>query len=556
MNTFALLLIAFLPILLIPFSSKHQWSILIAPVFSLGAAFALPVGSNTTIHWLLFGVTLGIDDVTQMFLLFTSFLWLIASTLTLTRIHKNSYSHRYRVFFMLAMAGNFGLIIAQDIVSFYLGFTLMGLATYGLIAENKQLNAQLAARRYLIWTIVGELIIFSAMVMLVFEHGAAIDFRSMVDVPVSNLTIFLIITGFSIKLALPGLHFWLPGAYAMAPTATVIVLSGAMMKAGLLGWLQFLPLGSNHLSGWGYILIGTGLVGIIYGSFKGLIQTQLRVLLGYSSISKMATLTTGVGIILVDPTNMTIIISALVLYATHHALVKGALFHGSSLFEAGNHSLWIITGLFILALSLAAAPFTSGAMAKSIFSSSLPVGFDNLQIAYSLAATLTVLLMSRFLYLVLTKKQTSITVHPNGSLLVWSFSIIVIVIMPFILTSGASNLTGGIIPLSIGIVLALIASRTALPSWIDHVIVSSQYNSSTTEVIQQSHEPLDSIDGISKRLFHKGSVLYDCIKSQIVTSMTSFVNFEIQKSHDPWPMAASLSIGIVALFAITLLIFH
>ena len=44
-------------------------------------------------------------------------------------------SARFRVFFLLAMAGNLGLIVAQDMLSFYLGFTLMGLAAYGLIAH-------------------------------------------------------------------------------------------------------------------------------------------------------------------------------------------------------------------------------------------------------------------------------------------------------------------------------------------------------------------------------------------------------------------------------------
>ena len=76
------------------------------------------------------------------------------------------------------MAGNLGLIVAQDIVSFYLGFAVMGLAAYGLIAHPASVRARRAARRYLAWTIAGELILFVAVVMLAQQHSGASDFRS------------------------------------------------------------------------------------------------------------------------------------------------------------------------------------------------------------------------------------------------------------------------------------------------------------------------------------------------------------------------------------------
>ena len=63
--------------------------------------------------------------------------------------------------------------------------------------------------------------------------------------------LFLLVIGFGIKLGVVPLHFWLPLAHPVAPTPASAVLSGAMIKAGLLGWMRFLPLGEVAMPKWG-----------------------------------------------------------------------------------------------------------------------------------------------------------------------------------------------------------------------------------------------------------------------------------------------------------------
>ena len=137
--------------------------------------------------------------------------------------------------------------------------------------------------------------------MLAMQHGGALLFSMLSSMPPSDIAVALLIAGFGIKLALPGLHFWLPQAYAVTPAPAVAVLSGAMIKAGLLGWLRFLPPGDGELAGWGQTLIIMGLVGTFFGVVLGLLQQQPRLLLGYSSISKMGVLTLGMGAMLAWP---------------------------------------------------------------------------------------------------------------------------------------------------------------------------------------------------------------------------------------------------------------
>ena len=401
-NTFILLLIWVLPLALAVLAGQRyaSWIAVIAPLPALLAAAVVPVGTSVSLPWLLLGVELGLDDTGRVFLLFSGLLWLVASLYAAGSLAGDHKATRFRIFFLLAMAGNLGLIVAQDAVSFYLGFTLMGLAAYGLVAQSRSQHARQAARRYLVWTIAGEMLLFIAVVMLAAQHNGVVTFSVLQSSPPAGFVVLLLLIGFGIKLALPGLHLWLPQAYAVTPTPAVAVLSGSMINAGLLGWLRFLPPGDAALVGWGQVLLAAGITGIFFGAIAGLLQRSPRLLLGYSSISKMGVLTSGMGAALAWPETAPVVIAAVVIYAAHHALVKGALFLGLGLVEREGLRPWIQVGLVFLALALAGAPLTSGAFAKSVLTSSLPGGRSSLILLLAASAFVTTLLMVRFLFLV------------------------------------------------------------------------------------------------------------------------------------------------------------
>ena len=462
MNATILLMIWSLPLMLAVFATQRYagWITVVAPLPALVAAVAVPVGSSVSLPWLLLGVELGLDDTGRVFLLFSGLLWLVASLYAAGSLAGDRRATRFRVFFLLAMAGNLGLIVAQDTVSFYLGFTLMGLAACGLIVHPGTRRARLAARRYLAWTIAGELLLFIAVIMLAMQHGGALAFSVLQSSPPAGFVVLLLVIGFGIKLALPGLHLWLPQAYAVTPTPAVAVLSGAMIKAGLLGWLRFLPPGDAALVGWGQALIVAGVTGIFFGAVAGLLQHQPRVLLGYSSISKMGVLTAGMGAALAWPAAAPALIGALALYATHHALVKGALFLGLGLAERSGPRPWLLAGLGLLALALAGAPLTSGALAKAALTASLPAEADYLVSLLTVAAFATTLLMARFLLLVWRQRGRVASPPAVAAMTAWLGLLAVIVVLPFALSDSGQLLTG-VVPLSLGALLAALALLAA-----------------------------------------------------------------------------------------------
>jgi len=179
------------------------------------------------------------------------------------------------------------------------------------------------------------------------------------------VAVALLIAGFGVKAGLPLLHMWLPLAHPIAPAPASAVLSGVMIKAGLLGWLRCLPLGEQALPGAGGALLALGLVAVFFGVALGLAQRDVKTLLAYSSVSQMGYMTLGVGAGLLAPALWPALAAAVGLYAAHHALAKGALFLGAGVLKAHGPRPWVLLGLALPALALAGAPFTGGFLAKA-----------------------------------------------------------------------------------------------------------------------------------------------------------------------------------------------
>jgi len=367
----------------------------LASLAALLAALLIPVNSSVYLPWLLTGVHWQLDSISQLFLLFSALIWLVTSLYVVYGHDALTKRVMYRCLFMLAMAGNMLLIVAADMISFYLGFAMMGLSAYGILLRPSQ-RARRAARIYMGFTLVGELALFIAMLIL-FSSSDSMLFTDIQQEQIPDLAVAFILLGFGIKLALPGLHPWLPLTYTAAPLISVAVLSGPMMKAGLLGWIRFLPPGAENLQTWGGVLIWLGVAGLLFGATLALLQYRASAILAYSSIAKMGLVSSLFGYSLAHPEQADIVIAALVLFAMHHLLVKSALFIGLNDYLQQRGESRIFYGLVLLSLSLIGLPFSGGSGAKS----ALDLATDgDLGLLLILSGFATALMMIHFLWTV------------------------------------------------------------------------------------------------------------------------------------------------------------
>jgi formate hydrogenlyase subunit 3/multisubunit Na+/H+ antiporter MnhD subunit len=396
---------------------------------TLVLAIAGGTGMHVELPWILTGVSFGLDELGRVFLLFSSLLWMAAGLYARVYMKDDQRSVRFHAFFLLAMAGNIGLILARDMLAFYLCFAVMSFSAWVLVVHNGTAEARRAGWVYIVMVVIGEGLLVAGMLLAAAGAGTAFDGLAarLAEIPQLNLVIGLLLAGFGIKAGVVPLHMWLPLAHPVAPTPASAVLSGAMIKAGLLGWLRFLPLGEVALAGWGEVCVLLGMLSAFYGVAVGVTQTNAKTVLAYSSVSQMGLMTVGIGIGLAAPAVSPIVVAAVVIYALHHGLAKGALFLGAGISARGPQRpayRWtVVAGLLLPALAIAGAPLTSGMPAKALLKEAIfhtHEAWAALLLALLPVAALgSMLLMVRFLTLAWPRTRGEAPV-PVGLLLPWS----------------------------------------------------------------------------------------------------------------------------------------
>jgi formate hydrogenlyase subunit 3/multisubunit Na+/H+ antiporter MnhD subunit len=402
----------------------------LAPWAALPALAAAMLGETAV--WeqleLLTGVRLGLDETGRSFLLFSALLWLIAGLYARAYLAADARRARFWAFFLAAQAGNLGLIVALDAASFYLGFALMTFAAYGLVVHAGDREALRAGRVYLVMAVLGEALLLAGLLLFVSATGGP---NLPAGSALGTLPAGLLAAGFGVKAGVVLLHMWLPLAHPVAPTPASAVLSGAMIKAGLLGWLRFLPLGQVALIDLGGLLLALGVVSAFYAAAVGLAQREAKTILAYSSVSQMGFMTAGVGAGLLHPAAWPLLATAVTLYAFHHGLAKGALFLGVGVAQAASAAgrRWGLAGLALPALALAGAPLTSGFLAKDALKAGLadlPAPWPGLlAVLLPLAAVGTALLMARFVF-VLAQTRADSDAQYKGLAGAWLASLVAV----------------------------------------------------------------------------------------------------------------------------------
>jgi hydrogenase-4 component B len=375
------------------------------------ALFGTP-GETAELSWLLFGGYLGMTDTTRVFLFFTALIWFAAGIHGRGHLSEGDHCERFCVFWLFTLAGNIGLILALDVAVFYTSFALMTFAAYGLIVHDGSGTARRAGRVYLVLAVLGEALILvglllaarataSPLLPLLAELPQAIA-----GAPERDLIIASLWLGFGVKAGLPLLHFSLPLAYSAAPVPVAAALAGAMIKAGLLGWLVTLPLGLVGLQEWGVIIIVTGLFAAFAGALIGVNQRQPRVVLAYSSISQMGLVCAAIGLWLARPELGPLLAAGITIFALHHALAKATLFLATDVVRHRTPfpAAWLWVGLWIPPLALIGL-LPSGLLAKGGVKEALTAAgqlggaWSHLTLLFTVATVGTAVLMARYLWL-------------------------------------------------------------------------------------------------------------------------------------------------------------
>jgi formate hydrogenlyase subunit 3/multisubunit Na+/H+ antiporter MnhD subunit len=380
-----------------------------------------------------FRMTLALDRPGAFLLGTAALLWVLAGAYVRSYMRDEPNAGRFAEWWLLTLSGSFGVFMAADLVSFYLTYSVVSLAAWGLIVHDGTPRSRHAGAIYVAIAVLGEAFLLMAFVFMAqtTANGSLMIRDAVTALPTSpwrDASLALLLLGFGLKIGMVPGHVWMPLAYRAAPTPAAAALSGAAVKAGIIGLIRFLPLGAA-MPAWGEALSAAGLLSAFYGAAIGVTQDDPKTILAYSSVSQMGLLGAVLGMGWAEGDASAVLGASF--SASHHVLVKGGLFLAVGVAWAAGPRVWLVLlPAGILALSLAGLPLTGGALAK--FAVKAELGKGVVAPLASFAAAGSALLMLQFLRR-LAAQTGSTAVVRCGLTWPWLTTAFAAVVVPWVL---------------------------------------------------------------------------------------------------------------------------
>jgi NADH-quinone oxidoreductase subunit M len=317
----------------------------------------------------------GVDGISVFLVVLTTFL--MPLTLIGTKNSVERHAREFIAAMLVLEAGMLGAFVALDIFLFYMFWEVMLIPMYLLIGIWGGQRRLYASIKFVIYTMVGSLLMLVAIFYVYVKAGAVLgtyttDLEKLMTVALPyNAQVWCFgafALAFAIKVPLFPLHTWLPDAHVEAPTAGSVILAGVLLKFGIYGFLRYaMPLFPHGAEVWAPALAILAVIGIIYGAFVAFAQDDVKKLVAYSSVSHLGFCM--LGILALTPMGVSGSIYAML----SHGLTTGGLFLGIGVLYERRHTrrlaeyggIWkqmpVFAGLFlIITMGSAGLPALSG----------------------------------------------------------------------------------------------------------------------------------------------------------------------------------------------------
>ncbi len=256
--------------------------------------------------------------------------------------NKKAYGN-YFAMYLLYAASMMGVVLSTNLFEFYLFYELMIIPSWALINAYGYGEKEKIALMYLLWAVAGAVLSLTGILIAHANiHSFEISSLAMLKGdPIGVWVVSFILIGFFVKMAVFGLHIWLPYAHAEAPTPISALLSPAMIGLATYATVRMLiPIG-DAFSTISLLALPWAMITIVYGGLMALTQNDIKRLLAYSSISQMGYLLLGIA------SNTSLGVSGSMLHYISHGLGKATLFlvAGAIIYKTGIRDIRQLGGL-------------------------------------------------------------------------------------------------------------------------------------------------------------------------------------------------------------------
>ena len=276
------------------------------------------------------GVKLGVDSVALWLIVLTALLGPLCVLGSWTAITE--HRRMFYTWLLVLQAAMTGVFASRDLVLFYICFEFTLIPMFVLIRVFGSTNRKAASVKFFLYTFTGSIIALAGLLYVVWfnvrqGHDWTFDIELLthaargMSAGEQSLVLLALLAGFAVKVPLFPLHTWLPLAHTEAPTAGSVILAGVLLKLGTYAIYRFvLPFCPGAVVEYAPAIAVLCIIGIIYAGLICWVQTDVKKLVAYSSVSHLGFCV--LGMVAINTTGLT----GSVLYMINHGLSTGALF--------------------------------------------------------------------------------------------------------------------------------------------------------------------------------------------------------------------------------------
>lgn len=273
-----------------------------------------------------------IDALGRLFTTFISIVWVLAAVYSFVYMGHEGKEKRFFGFYLIVYGVLIALCFSGNLVTMYVFYELLTLTSMPFVLHNGSHESIMAALKYLFYSMCGAYLGLFAIFFLyrycdtlTFTAGGSLNLTLAAGhETILLIAVFAALIGFGAKAGMFPLHAWLPSAHPVAPSPASAVLSGVIVKAGVLAIVRvvFYIVGADFIRGsWvqtTWMILA--LITIFLGSLLAYREPVLKKRLAYSSVSQISYILFGLSVL--QPTAM----SGALMHTVFHSFIKSALF--------------------------------------------------------------------------------------------------------------------------------------------------------------------------------------------------------------------------------------